>query len=55
VARRMPTVVGVEYVHGSVRSGKLWATTCTGPLNYGVGIDVRTKRHCVCLTNFIWL
>jgi hypothetical protein len=38
MAQRMINMVGVDSVHGSVRSSKLRATTRAGPINFGVGI-----------------
>jgi hypothetical protein len=37
MAQRMINMVGVDSVHGSVRSSKLRATTRAGPINFGVG------------------
>ena len=37
MGQRMINMVGVDFVHGSVRSSKLRATTWVGPVNFGVG------------------
>ena len=36
MAQRMINMVGVNSVHGSVRSSKLRAATWAGPVNFGV-------------------
>ena len=40
VTRRMTNIVGVDFVHDSVRSSKLRVTTRVGTIDFGVGINV---------------